>query len=54
MEPNCELLHDGDNVSLRALQAITEGEIFCILPDEDQEYDEVEVDLVTGELQRDA
>jgi len=53
-EPNCELVEteDGDRVclALRALIDIPVGAILCILPDEDEEYDEVEVDLGTGEL----
>lgn len=53
LEPNCELIENEVDVSLRALSAITEGSVLCILPNEDEEYEEVEVDLATGELQRD-
>lgn len=59
-EPNCGLVEiDSDDttttsggacLALRALVDIPEGGVFCILPDEDEEYDEVEVDLGTGEL----
>jgi hypothetical protein len=37
---------------LRTLSAVSEGSIFCVLPDENEEYEEVDVDLATGELQR--
>ena len=51
-EPNCELTSSsgGECLALLALVDIPEGGVFCILPDEDEEYDEVEVDLGTGEL----
>ncbi len=55
-EPNCELIevddtnHGGTCLALRALEDIPEGGVFCILPDEDEEYEEVQVDLGTGEL----
>ena len=55
-EPNCELveinneINGGTCLALRALEDIPVGGVFCILPDEDEEYEEVEVDLGTGEL----
>jgi len=55
-EPNCELIEvddpndGGTQLALRALEDIPEGGVFCILPDDDEEYEEVEVDLGTGEL----
>ena len=55
-EPNVELCELDDNgevsVVLKAIQDITAGNVFCILPDEDEEYEEVEVDLQTTELKR--
>ena len=56
-EPNVELCEiDDDNrkatVVLKAIQDIAAGNVFCILPDEDEEYEEVEVDLTTTELKR--
>jgi hypothetical protein len=53
MNPTCALLLDDDNEAiLQALVPIQEGEIFSILPDDDEEYEEVEVDPETGELIR--
>lgn len=52
LEPNCELQENGDIAELRAIQSIPTGDVFCILPEDDEEYEEVEVDLATGELQR--
>jgi hypothetical protein len=53
MHPTCALMLDDDNEAiLQALVHIQEGEIFSILPDEDEEYEDVEVDLETGELIR--
>jgi hypothetical protein len=52
LEANCEVCDDGENVCLRTLSAVSEGSIFCVLPDENEEYEEVDVDLATGELQR--
>jgi len=49
-EPNCELLETNDDLTLRALVDIPVGGVFCILPDKHEEYEEVEVDLGTGEL----
>jgi len=50
-EPNCELVEiNGGDLALRALVDIPDGGVFCILPDDDEEYEEVEVDLGTGEL----
>ena len=50
-EPNCELVQvEGTCLALRALVDIPEGGVFCILPEDDEEYEEVEVDLETGEL----
>ena len=54
-EPNCEFIEIDEGkadtcLALRALVDIPEGGVFCILPDEDEEYDEVEVELGTGEL----
>ena len=57
-EPNCQLIEiddtdgGGGNVclALRALMDIPIGGVFCISPDDDEEYEEVEVDLDTGEL----
>jgi hypothetical protein len=56
-DPNCELVEinstdtsGGACLALRALVDIPEGGVFCIFPDEDEEYEEVEVDLGTGEL----
>jgi hypothetical protein len=43
----------GDGIVCLALRALTDipiGEVFCISPDDDEEYEEVEVDLGTGEL----
>ena len=51
-EPNCELVADGDDVVVKALQDISKRDIFCILPDGDEDYEEVEVDLATGDLTR--
>jgi hypothetical protein len=51
-EPNCELQENGDIAELRAIQSIQTGHVFCILPESDEEYEEVEVDLATGEMQR--
>jgi hypothetical protein len=52
LEPNCELQENGDIAELRAIQSILTGDVFCILPEDDEEYEELEVDLATGELQR--
>ena len=52
LEPNCELQENGDITELRAIKSIPTGDVFCILPEDDEEYEEVEVDLATGELQR--
>lgn len=58
-EPNCELVEidkdTGENkyLALWALEDTPEGGVFCILPEDDEEYEEyeeVEVDLGTGEL----
>ncbi|OEU07353.1 hypothetical protein FRACYDRAFT_251159 [Fragilariopsis cylindrus CCMP1102] len=57
-EPNCELIEIDDTdggdgnvcLALRALMDIPIGGVFCISPDDDEEYEEVEVDLGTGEL----
>lgn len=50
MEPNCELDISDEDVQLRAIVPIQTGDILCILPDNDEEYEEVEVNLSTGEL----
>lgn len=51
MEPSCELqVTDDGQVELRALQRIDCGNVFSVLPEEDEEYEQVEVDLSTGEL----
>ena len=50
MEPNCRLFVENDSVVLETIEAVPEGGVFCILPDDDEEYEEVEVDLGTGEL----
>jgi hypothetical protein len=51
MEPNCELqVTDNGQVELRALQRIDCGNVFSVLPEEDEEYEQVEVDLSTGEF----
>ncbi|CAB9525372.1 UTP6, small subunit (SSU) processome component, homolog (yeast) [Seminavis robusta] len=51
-EPNCELAAaSGDSIVLKALCEISAKEVLCILPDDDEEYETVEVDLATGELQ---
>jgi len=51
---NCQLeMIDDGRVVLRALGPVTVGEVFTIAPDDEEEYDEVEVDLVTGEIDRD-
>jgi hypothetical protein len=41
---------DNGQVELRALQRIDCGNVFSVLPEEDEEYEQVEVDLSTGEL----
>ena len=56
LHPNCELVEDEDyegTLCLRALEGIAIGEVLCILPSDDEEYEEVEVDLNTGEVCRD-
>ena len=52
-EPSCELVDtENEDLMLRALVDIPAGGVFCVLPDDDEEYEEVEVDLGTGELVR--
>eukprot|EP00035_Acanthoeca_spectabilis_P005487 m.114283 g.114283 ORF g.114283 m.114283 type:complete len:464 (+) comp13048_c0_seq1:1681-3072(+) len=55
-DPNCEVVGaevDGEvEVVLMALRPIAEGEPLTVAPDSDGEYEEVEVDLETGELVR--
>lgn len=52
LDPNCELCLEGETFVLRALRGIEEGEVFCILPSHNEQYEEVEVDLSTGTLTR--
>jgi hypothetical protein len=54
LDANCEVFDEGNAVYLRAIEDIPAGSVFCVRPDDDEEYDEVEVDLTTGELRRDA
>jgi len=50
-EPNCVLVEvDNEVLALRALEDIPEGAVYCVMPDEDEDYDEVEVEFGTGEL----
>ena len=55
LDPNCELVTEegsDDCVLLRSLRALVCGEVITIAPDEDDEYEEIEYDLSTGELLR--
>ena len=49
-EPNCELHNDSGESELRALTEIKCGDVFSILPEKGGEYEQIEVDLGTGEL----
>lgn len=53
LDPNCELVVEGEAAQLRALQIVRKGDIFCILPNEGEEYEEVVIDEASGELLRD-
>ena len=51
--PNCELVNQsGNEIALRSIVRISTGDVFCIAPAEGVEYEEVEVDLTSGELHR--
>ena len=53
LDPTCALVLDQeDEAILRALVPIEPGHVFSILPDDGEDYDEVEVALETGELKR--
>ena len=49
-DPSCEIVEDGNDVVLRALRDIIEGEVFSVTPQDGIEYEEIEVDTTTGEL----
>ena len=52
LDPTCALVLSEGVAILRALGPIQAGQVFSILPDDDEEYEEVEVDLETGEMIR--
>ena len=54
LDPTCALIlnDDDDEAVLRALGTIRIGQVFSILPDDNEDYEEVEVDLETGEIMR--
>ena len=58
LDPNCELVMEGDDEDdlfvIRSLRSIGKGEVLAVAPDEDDmdEYEEVEVELGTGEMKR--
>lgn len=53
LDPTCALVLNNDNETiLRALGPIRVGQVFSVLPDDDEDYEEVEVDLETGEIIR--
>jgi len=49
-DPSCEVVEVGDDVVLRTLRDISEGEVMSVAPTEGVEYEEIEVDVETGEL----
>lgn len=49
-EFNCAVEEIGNDVVLRALRDIAQGDVMSVAPMEGIEYDEVEVDVETGEL----
>lgn len=52
-DPNCELVFLSDDViQLKAISDIQPGDVLCTEPDKDMEYEEAEVDLSTGKLER--
>ena len=49
-DPSCEVAEDGDDIVLKALRNIVEGEVLSVAPQDGVEYEEIHVDTATGEL----
>jgi hypothetical protein len=52
LDPNCTLEHSTEGVCVRSICSIATGDVYTLYPDSDGEYEEVEVDLGTGEMKR--
>ena len=49
-DPSCAIAEDGDDIVLKALRNIVEGEVLSVPPQDGVEYEEINVDTATGEL----
>ena len=52
LDPNCEVVEEGDRCLIRSLCAIAIGEVLSIAPDDDGDYEEIEFDTATGEFSK--